>query len=430
MGGRVKDGVVSHRHIAEREGSAPRFARSADAPLRVALYSPALPESGASNGVVTYSRIMREALRARGHEVIVVTTENIEHADGRVSPLPRLNRLLAGIKLRAATVRGATSGQAWVLMNVRNAFEAARQAGAQVFEIEESYGWAGALVNRDVAIIERLHGPHSFVRNAVESAAEKRLSDRRIAAEVASLRKVQAVTSPSRGLLDAMTERHGLKLKLASVIPNPMPVACSSAIWRPQEANHDQFLCVGRFDLCKGADIVLRAFAEAVSRRPTLKLIFVGPDNGLAQADGSVIGFDEFVCSEIAPEARARIEFMGPQPQNRIAELRLRSGVALVGSRFESFAYIIAEAMAVGMPILTSDTFGARELIRDRRDGRIVPVGDVGTTAEAIVEMASSPNRLHEFGRSAYLRAGALLAPDRIARETEALYREAVAALV
>ena len=45
------------------------------------------------------------------------------------------------------------------MVEQRNRLKAARQAGAQVFEIEESFGWAGRLTGQGVAIVERLHGP-------------------------------------------------------------------------------------------------------------------------------------------------------------------------------------------------------------------------------------------------------------------------------
>ena len=399
----------------------------ADEPLRIGLYSPALPESGASNGIVTYTRIMRDALRAQGHEVLVVTTEYMEDAAGNVAALPKINRFLAGAELRLASLKGEERGQRWVRMNVRNAFASARRAGVQVFEIEESFGWAGALTGQGVAIVERLHGPHAFVRNAVESAGERQAGDRREASERASFGKVQAVTSPARGLLDALVDRFDLDLDLTRVIPNPMPVARPSAMWRYERANPTQFLAVGRFDLCKGADVMLRAFAVALSRQPELTLVMAGPDTGLAQADGTVIRFDDFVRTEIPPEGRAKISFLGPQPPSRIAELRLQSGVAVVVSRFETFPYTIAEAMAVGMPILASATFGSREMIRDSIDGRIVPIADVERTAEAMVEMAATPEKIAEFGRSARDRAAHLLSPERIARETVELYRQAIA---
>jgi glycosyltransferase involved in cell wall biosynthesis len=234
------------------------------------------------------------------------------------------------------------------------------------------------------------------------------------------------VTSPTRGLLDALVQRYALDFELSAVIPNPMPVADRPAIWDPERAKRAQLLAVGRFDLCKGADVVLRAFALAVDRQPELTLVMAGPDSGLVHADGNVIRFDDFIRSEISPQARSHITFLGSQPPSRISELRLESGVAVVGSRFETFAYTIAEAMAVGMPLLTSATFGARELIRDGRDGRIVPIADVDRMAQAMIDLSAMPDKLIEFGRSAYRRASELLSPKVAARQTVEIYRRAI----
>src|SRR5258708_5684889 len=153
----------------------------------------------------------------------------------------------------------------------------------------------------------------------------------------------------------------------------------------------------------------------------------VGPDAGLAQANGSPRHFNEFVASEVPPEARARIRFLGPQPPQAIRQLRLESAFAIVGSRFENFPYSISEAMALGMPVLASGSFGNAEMVRDGIDGRIVPVADVMAMADAIVTMTSYPAQLAQMGRSSYARAGEWLSPERIARETVTLYREAIA---
>jgi glycosyltransferase involved in cell wall biosynthesis len=92
-----------------------------------------------------------------------------------------------------------------------------------------------------------------------------------------------------------MIERFGLNLPIARAIPNPMPAMSPADAWRLERADPDQILCVGRFDLRKGADVVVRAFARAIERRPSLMLLMAGPDPGLAQPDGSAIHFDEFV---------------------------------------------------------------------------------------------------------------------------------------
>ena len=398
-----------------------------DRPLTIAFYSPALPDSGVSNGIVTYTRIMRDALRALGHGVLVFTADHLEQADGRIVELPRPNRL--GGRVRMLLDSRQDGSHPWTRMRILDGFREVRRLGASVVEIEESFGWGGRLAGQGVAIVERLHGPHYLIRDRVGTPEQLRLGDMREAAEGASFERVQAVTSPTQRLLDDLSGHYGLKLPIARAIPNPIPVAPPSEQWRIEAANPEEILCVGRFDFVKGADVVLRAFAAALERRPSLSLLMAGPDTGLAQSNGSALHFDEFAAKELPPDVRARVEFLGPLPPERIAGLRLQSGFSLVGSRFENFPYSIAEALAVGMPVLTTDTFGGSEMIRDGVEGLLVPIGDTASMADAMVGMASNPVRVAEMGRAAYARAADWLSPERIARETVEVYRQAVAAL-
>jgi len=397
--------------------------RADERPLHIGFYSPALPDSGASNGIVTYTRVMRDGLRRLGHSVTVVTTTHIEHADGRIKALPEANRLVREVQLALERRRQNDGSDAWVRYHVFAAIKAAQRCGVEVFEMEESYGWAARVAGRGMAIVERLHGPHVFGREPRETAQEKTAGDLREIAERSSFAKVEAVTSPSGEMLSELVQLYGLDLPLCETIPNPIPVA--ETAWDLERADPDQILCVGRFDLRKGADVVVRAFAEASEHRP-LKLIMAGPDTGIANESGRRWHFEEFTQDRISPEAKGRIQFLGPVPPERVAELRLQSSLALVGSRFENFPYSIAEAMAVGMPVLTSATFGGNELVRDGIEGRVVPIGDSAAMRDAMLQMMGDPKQLREMGRAALDRAATWLSPERVARVTVDLYRQAM----
>ena len=402
--------------------------QSDDRPLTIAFYAPALADSGVSNGIVTYARIMRDALREHGHRVLVFTADHLEQADGDIVELAKPNRISAQLRMLTEG-RRSDGSHPWARLRVIDGFREVRRLGADVLEIEESFGWAGRLAGQGVAVIERLHGPHVFIRDRVGTTGQKRLGDMREVAELASFDKVQAVTSPTKALLDALIAQYGLKLPTARVIPNPIPVAPAGQQWRLEAAIPEQILFAGRFDLVKGADVVIRAFARALERRPSLSLVMAGPDPGLAQPDGSTLHFEEFVSKEIPPAARARISFVGLQSPQQLTKLRLQSALTLVGSRFEVFSYTAAEAMAVGMPLLATATFGPSEMLRDGVEGRLVPVGDVGAMAEAMVSMFGDPAALSKMGSAAYARAADWLSPRRIAKESVEVYREAIAAM-
>jgi glycosyltransferase involved in cell wall biosynthesis len=342
-------------------------------PMRIAFYSPALPDSGESNGIVTYVRIMRDALRDLGHWVMVVTPDHAELFGHGIVELPESR--FARIRSRSLRRDGS---HPWARMRVVDAFRYAKLRGAQVFEIEESFGWSSLL--RGIPVVTRVHGPHGFTGSTDQIRDE---------AEVDALSRARFVTAPTQSVLNAMRERYGLQLVNSKAILNPMYEA-----YERWEGGSDQILFVGRNDEQKGADIVLRAFAKAREALPSLNLIVVGP------------GFEG-----------------GARSPDELMKLRVQSSLCVIGSRAETFSYALAEAMAVGMPIVTTNCFGPAELIRDGIDGRLVPIDDPDAMAAAIVETLSDRERMEEMGRSARMRLCSMCSPGRIAEETAALYR-------
>ena len=73
------------------------------------------------------------------------------------------------------------------------------------------------------------------------------------------------------------------------------------------------------------------------------------------------------------------------------------------------------QAMAVGRPIVTADTPGAREVLRDGRDAVLVPVGDAGALAAALARLSQDPELRVQLGARARERYEECGAPARVA---------------
>lgn len=386
-------------------------------PVHVGLFSPSLPANGLSNGIVTYVRILRDALRSLGHRVSIVDADQIEHADGTIADLASSSGLTCRLQTYAEAWHGRDASTAYVRLRMLSGFHALKAAGAQLVEIEESWGWAARLVGRGMPVVMRLHGPHAFAREATHRGRNDR---RREALEARAFEVVQAVSSPSESVLRAMLQSCGDR-SLTRVIHNPVPLP--SAQWHLDRADPNSMIFVGRFDSLKGADVVIVAFAKAVEQRPSLKLVFVGPDRGL----GGKVHFNEFVQG-IPAAARERIEFLGEQPPARVAELRPQSVLAIVGSRYETFPYTAFEAQASGMPLLMTDTLGPRGIVTDGVDGRLVPVADADAMARAMIAMIDDPVSLERLGKAGRDLVAHKMDPVHVARETARLYADTLAA--
>jgi glycosyltransferase involved in cell wall biosynthesis len=59
------------------------------------------------------------------------------------------------------------------------------------------------------------------------------------------------------------------------------------------------------------------------------------------------------------------------------------------------------EAGAAGLPVVSTDTDGACEIVLDGETGRLVPVGDASALADGLVDLLSHPERARMMGERA-----------------------------
>jgi glycosyltransferase involved in cell wall biosynthesis len=70
-------------------------------------------------------------------------------------------------------------------------------------------------------------------------------------------------------------------------------------------------------------------------------------------------------------------------------------------SRLEGLANATMEAAAVGLPVITTDTCGQREIIRHGANGWLVPPENPAALLAALQDLAADPERAAAFGRAA-----------------------------
>jgi len=357
--------------------------------LHVAYYSPSWPPEGAANGIVTYVRQIRAELLRLGHEVTIISNGTAYFGDGSEMPLDWSFSVAERLLNRSAAIlgrpadrlpkRGGLLAGAFAQVHQRRAID--------IIEMEESFGWSRELQSRlDIPVVTRLHGPHYL------TGADTKLSQRRVAAEGRAIREATALSAPSAALMDTVTKDYGCNAAWRAIISNPVTAAEPESLWRLAECDPRAFLLVGRFDRPKGADVALKAIEMVIEREPEASLTIVGPDNGLDLEDGRRAGFAEYCAARVPEHARRSINFRGVLDRAEIDGLRRRSLATLVCSRFENFPYAILEAMAVGAPVIASDSCKA-DLVIDRQTGWIVPTGSAEALAERMLwAIANLPN--------------------------------------
>lgn len=98
------------------------------------------------------------------------------------------------------------------------------------------------------------------------------------------------------------------------------------------------------------------------------------------------------------------VEFLGfrDNPDQYMA----KSQLFVLASRYEGFGNVIVEAMSLGVPVVSTDCpYGPGEIIKDRWNGLLVPVGDAGRLADCMEELLSNRNLANMLRSNGLVRA-------------------------
>jgi glycosyltransferase involved in cell wall biosynthesis len=155
-------------------------------------------------------------------------------------------------------------------------------------------------------------------------------------------------------------------------------------------------LAVARFnDPRKNVRLLLSAFnhaARAVGGIPRLRLVGDVPDTDtLSWAERR--GFLK------------NVDLLGPRKGGELAELYRNAQVFLLSSDEEGLGIVVLEAMASGIPVISTRCGGPDSVVEHGTTGFLTPVGDLEAFSDALVMLLSSPSKREEFGHVARLRA-------------------------
>lgn len=118
-----------------------------------------------------------------------------------------------------------------------------------------------------------------------------------------------------------------------------------------------------------------------------------------------------------------RVSLLGRLPPGRVAEVLRRADVFLHTSSAEGISNAVLEAMASGLPVITTDAGGMREAVRDGIDGFVVPVRGTDEVARSLVALTADGELRRRMGASARAR---IVDEFRLDQQIE-LFRELLA---
>ena len=398
--------------------------------MRIGYYIPGWPPGLVPNGIVTTLGHLGQQLREMGHHVHYVTPYISGGAhDVDVTLVESVNVSTISAKLQ---FKWNFERAFYATASKRIADAVSRlvsEKGIEIFQMEETHGWASTVIRQaPVPVIVRLHGPWFLHRALTPTHSSNPENRHRIEREGEAIRRAAGLTAPSHNVLALSQQFYSPLSKPTQVIPNPIPMIPVATRWKLDSCDRDLILFVGRFDHHKGADILLKAFAELAQHRQTLRLVFVGPDIGINLGKDRRLQFADFVHEAIPVTLRCRIDHRGSLSRTEIEGLRTKAYLTVVSSRYETFGNVLIEAMARGCPIVATDAGGISEIILNDHNGLIAPVDDVKGLTAMMAKLLDDPTLATRLGEQAARDCGDKFDPRKIARQTLDFYSSVIGA--
>jgi len=149
-----------------------------------------------------------------------------------------------------------------------------------------------------------------------------------------------------------------------------------------------RLLYLGRLSAVKGLPILLESIAQLKESFPELSLDVVGDGEERAKLEDMVTQLG----------IKDNVRFVGYQSQAQVRERLKNIDIYVLPSFAEGVSVSLMEAMAAGIPVVTTQIAGVNELVENGVSGYIVPAGNPIHLAEKIEILIKDANLRNQFG--------------------------------
>jgi len=176
---------------------------------------------------------------------------------------------------------------------------------------------------------------------------------------------------------------------LHNSMPDPKPGIDSSPVREAQT-----LVCVGRFDVCKGQDVLIKAISLLHNQYPDLVVKFIG--------DGGMMTKCQGLAREL--EVEEHCQFLGSLPNQEVLYQLAQASASVLPSRNDNLPSTVIEALAVGTPVIASRVGGIPEMFHDGKEGFLVPREDPVALANCIARLLREDELRRQMGEESRCR--------------------------
>ncbi len=213
------------------------------------------------------------------------------------------------------------------------------------------------------------------------------------AAMQAVLNHAMALVIGCESFAAEVQENHGTRAERFTIIPGATNTEQFYPCREPGSLSAPvRLLYHGRVDQRKGVFDFIRAGKILLDEGFGIRLLIsgIGPD-----LDASVLLVNEL-------EMSSRVEFLGVASYDDAPEVYQQGDIFVSPTYAEGFSNTILEAMACGLPIVSTKTVGVVDCLRDGENASLVEAGDIKGQAEALKEMISDSTYRRAIAKNAY----------------------------
>ena len=173
-----------------------------------------------------------------------------------------------------------------------------------------------------------------------------------------------------------------------------------------------RFVTLGQNTMRKGFDVLVKAFAQA-NFKNQVELLFIGT--------GDWSNIIKMISSYGLEE---RVKVLGPIIERKdLVKVMQDCSSFVLASRKETFSVVCAEAISMGLPVISTPCGGPEEYINES-NGVLVPIDDVDSLAKALEDMVLNYDKYDREKMSEQIKQK--FSPDVIGRQVEKILMKAV----
>jgi glycosyltransferase involved in cell wall biosynthesis len=164
-------------------------------------------------------------------------------------------------------------------------------------------------------------------------------------------------------------------------------------------------------------DLLIKALPLIIEKVPNAYLVIIGPDGGEIKT-----------VLELGKQLNVGKYFtwLGPKYDEEKFTAFAGTDVFVLPSDWEGYPVAIVEAMASGIPVITTNIRGPIEMIENGVTGLIIKKGNFEELAKSIIRVLSDDNFREKLSKNARDSAEKMYSPQKITERVLAIYNEVI----